>query len=49
VKAVVYFDEEKHERGTVNDWRIDTSDTALAAFGEVARSKWFNPTVRSRK
>jgi beta-mannanase len=49
VKAVVYFDEEKHERGTVNDWRIDTSDSSLRAFGEVARSKWFNPTVRSRK
>jgi hypothetical protein len=25
VKAVVYFDEEKHEDGTVNDWRIDTT------------------------
>jgi hypothetical protein len=48
VKAVVYFDEEKHERGTVNDWRIDTSDSSRRAYGEVSRSKWFNPTVRSR-
>jgi hypothetical protein len=41
VKAVVYFDEEKYERGTVNDWRIDTSQTALAAFAELARAEWF--------
>jgi hypothetical protein len=44
VKAVVYFDEEKHERGIVNDWRIDTSQTSLAAFGELARAQWFAVT-----
>jgi len=41
VRAVVYFDERKHERGTINDWRIDTSPTSLSAFAEVAKSPWF--------
>jgi beta-mannanase len=48
IKAVVYFDEEKHERGIVNDWRIDTGSgtTSLDAFAQVAHAKWFNPSVR---
>jgi hypothetical protein len=41
IRAVVYFDEEKHERGTVNDWRIDTSSSSLAAFAEIAHGAWF--------
>ena len=43
IKAVVYFDEAKHERGTVNDWRIDTSPRSLAAFAAIARDRWFAP------
>jgi hypothetical protein len=52
IKAVVYFDEEKHEQGTVNDWRIDTGGVdgpTLAAFREIARAKYFDvfdPAVR---
>jgi hypothetical protein len=41
IRAVVYFDERKAERGTVNDWRIDTSPAALAAFREIASGGWF--------
>ena len=41
VKAVVYFDEEKHEDGTVNDWRIDTSAESLLGFARLARSPYF--------
>ncbi len=54
IKAVVYFDEEKHEQGTVNDWRIDTGGVAgptLAAFREVAHAAYFDvfdPAVRRR-
>ena len=43
VKAVVYFDERKEERGTVNDWRIDTSSESLAAFADIAADEYFNP------
>ena len=43
IKAVVYFDEQKHERGTVNDWRIDTSPESLAAFASIAGDDWFAP------
>jgi hypothetical protein len=52
IKAVVYFDEEKHEQGTVNDWRIDTGGVdgpTLAAFRDVAHAKYFDvfdPAVR---
>jgi beta-mannanase len=46
VKAVVYFDEEKHENGTINDWRIDTSTESLRAFKEMANAKWFDFFVR---
>jgi hypothetical protein len=49
IKAVVYFDEEKHEQGTVNDWRIDTSEPTLAAFRAIAHAKYFlafDPEVR---
>ncbi len=41
IKAVVYFDERKVERGTVNDWRIDTSPTSLESFRSVATAGWF--------
>jgi hypothetical protein len=40
VRAVVYFDERKVEHGTVNDWRIDTSATSLAAFAQIAKASW---------
>jgi hypothetical protein len=43
VRAAVYFDEQKHERGEVNDWRIDTSAGSLSAFVALARSPWFAP------
>jgi hypothetical protein len=43
VKAVVYFDERKEERGTVNDWRIDTSSDSLAAFAAIANDPYFEP------
>jgi hypothetical protein len=43
VKAVVYFDERKEERGTVNDWRIDTSSESLAAFKAIAADPYFHP------
>jgi hypothetical protein len=41
VHAVVYFDERKMERGTVNDWRIDTSASSLSAFAQIAKSTYF--------
>src|SRR5262249_55295085 len=41
VRAVVYFDERKHEHGTINDWRIDTSAPSLAAFAAISKSSWF--------
>jgi hypothetical protein len=41
IRAVVYFDEEKAEHGTVNDWRIDTSASSLTAFAEIAHAAWF--------
>ncbi len=41
IKAVVYFDEQKYERGVVNDWRIDTSAASLAAFAKIGRAAWF--------
>jgi hypothetical protein len=47
VKAVVYFDEEKHEDGGVNDWRIDTSTTTEQGFAQIASSDWFDFSVRS--
>jgi hypothetical protein len=43
IRAAVYFDEEKHERGTVNDWRTDTSPAALTAFAALGHSRWFAP------
>jgi len=46
VKAVVYFDEEKHENGTINDWRIDTSPASLDAFARIGRARWFDFFVR---
>jgi hypothetical protein len=38
----VYFDEKKVERGTVNDWRIDTSAPSLAAFAQISKASWFD-------
>jgi hypothetical protein len=46
IKAVVYFDEKKYEDNTVNDWRIDTSTPSSRAFAEIARSRWFDFSVR---
>jgi hypothetical protein len=46
VKAVVYFDEEKHERGTVYDWRIDTSQPSVRAFAHMGQAPWFDFFVR---
>jgi beta-mannanase len=43
IKAVVYFDEQKYERGVVNDWRIDTSSESLHAFITIAQAAWFAP------
>jgi hypothetical protein len=48
VKAVVYFDEQKAEQGTVHDWRIDTSATALAAFRTLAGQPWFRVKADTR-
>ena len=45
IRAVVYFDERKHERGIVNDWRVDTSPASLAAFAEISRAAWFRPVA----
>lgn len=41
IRAVVYFDEQKFERATVNDWRVDTGRPSLAAFAEISRAAWF--------
>lgn len=41
VRAVVYFDEQKFEQGTVHDWRIDTTQQSLAAFRAIAHAPWF--------
>jgi beta-mannanase len=44
VRAVVYFDEQKFEQGTVHDWRIDTSAAALGAYRTMAHAPWFEQT-----
>ncbi len=42
VRAVVYFDERKEEvDGTVNDWRVDTSESSLGGFIEIAQDPYF--------
>jgi hypothetical protein len=41
IGAVVYFDAE-----ALYDWRVDTSDSALAAFRDWARDPYFNPRRR---
>lgn len=43
IKAVVYFDESKAERGVVNDWRIDTSAESLRAFAQIANHEHLRP------
>ncbi len=43
IRAAVYFDEEKYERGTVNDWRTDTSTSSLTAFAGLGHARWFAP------
>jgi hypothetical protein len=40
IKAVVYFDEQKVEDDTVNDWRIDTSAESLEGFAAIARDPY---------
>jgi hypothetical protein len=43
LKAVVYFDANKDY-----DWRLTTSDSALAAFKQMANDPWFNLGVNRR-
>jgi glycosyl hydrolase family 26 len=43
LKAVVYFDANKDY-----DWRLTTSDSALAAFRQMANDPWFNLGVNRR-
>ena len=43
MKAIVYFSANKDY-----DWRLTTSDSALAAFRQMANDPWFNLGLNRR-
>ncbi|MGH9041403.1 MAG: Ig-like domain-containing protein [Acidimicrobiia bacterium] len=43
--AVVYFHSLRERDGFTYDWRMDTSDSSLAAFAAMGADPWFNPSV----
>ena len=42
VKAIVYYDEYRHEDNTVYDWRLDSSSSSYTAWNNLARDPYFN-------
>lgn len=42
IDAVVYFDKDFRRRGH-RDWRLDTSESAYAAWLEISNDPWFDP------
>jgi len=42
IKAVVYYDEYRHEDGTVYDWRLDSSASTYQAWNTLARDPYLN-------
>jgi hypothetical protein len=45
VAAVVYFHSLRERDGFTYDWRMDTSESSLAAFASMGADPWFNPAV----
>ncbi len=45
VAAVVYFHSLREKDGFTYDWRMDTSESSLAAFQAMGADPWFNPAV----
>lgn len=45
IDAVVYFDKDFRRRGH-RDWRLDTSESAYAAWLEISNDPWFDPLGR---
>lgn len=46
VKALVYFDENRHEQGRSFDWRLDSSSATYRAWNRLAADPYFNPRRR---
>lgn len=42
VKALVYYDEYRHEDNTIYDWRLDSSASSYAAWNNLAKDPYFN-------
>ena len=42
IKAIVYYDEDRHEDNTVYDWRLDSSASTYAAWNNLAKDPYFN-------
>ncbi|MGH8990289.1 MAG: Ig-like domain-containing protein, partial [Acidimicrobiia bacterium] len=45
VAALVYFHSLRERDGFTYDWRMDTSESSLAAFAAMGADPWFNPAV----
>ena len=45
VAALVYFHSLRERDGFTYDWRMDTSESSLAAFRSMGADPWFNPAV----
>jgi len=42
IKALVYYDEYRHEDNTIYDWRLDSSASSYAAWNNLAKDPYFN-------
>jgi beta-mannanase len=42
IKAIVYYDEYRHEDNTIYDWRLDSSAGSYAAWNNLAKDPYFN-------
>lgn len=42
IKAIVYYDEYRHEDNTIYDWRLDSSASSYAAWNNLAGDPYFN-------
>ena len=45
IGAVVYFHALRDRDGVAYDWRMDTSDSSMAAFSQMGADPWFGPEV----
>jgi hypothetical protein len=45
VAGVVYFHSLRERDGFTYDWRMDTSESSMAAFAAMGADPWFNPAV----